>query len=39
VHGWIYGIENGLLRDLNTTVTATTEADMIYQSAIAALAS
>ena len=39
VHGWIYGIENGLLRDLNTTVTAATEADMIYQSAIAALAS
>ena len=37
VHGWIYGIDNGLLRDLNTTVTATQEADMIYRTAIAAL--
>ena len=37
VHGWVYGIDNGLLRDLNTTVTATHEADIIYRSAIAAL--
>ncbi len=37
VHGWIYGIENGLLRDLNTTVTATQEADTAYRAAIAAL--
>ena len=37
VHGWIYGIDNGLLRDLNTSVTATQEADMIYRTAIAAL--
>jgi len=37
VHGWIYGIDNGLLRDLNTTVTAPQEADMIYRTAIAAL--
>jgi len=37
VHGWIYGIENGLLRDLNTTVTAREEADSNYQAAISAL--
>ena len=37
VHGWIYGIDNGLLRDLNTTVTAMQEAGMIYRTAIAAL--
>jgi carbonic anhydrase len=37
VHGWIYGIENGLLRDLNTTVTAREEADSNYQAAITAL--
>ncbi len=37
VHGWIYGIENGLLRDLNTTVAATQEANTAYQAAISAL--
>src|SRR5688500_7136823 len=26
VHGWIYGLEDGLLRDLNTTVAAAGEA-------------
>jgi carbonic anhydrase len=37
VHGWIYGIQNGLLRDLHTTVTNATEAGEIYRQAVAAL--
>jgi carbonic anhydrase len=39
VHGWIYRLENGLLRDLNVTVTAIDEALGAYQSAISALCS
>lgn len=37
VHGWIYGLEDGLLRDLNSTVTDASEALAVYQSALAAL--
>ena len=37
VHGWIYGLNNGLLRDLNTTIGAPDEAASIYESAVAAL--
>ena len=37
IHGWIYGIDNGLLRDLNTTVSTAQEAGSIYRTAIAAL--
>jgi len=37
VHGWIYGLENGLLRDLNVTVGSADETLLAYQSAIAAL--
>ncbi len=37
VHGWIYGLRDGLLRDLNFTVTAFHEAITLYQSALAAL--
>ncbi|HET9414511.1 MAG TPA: carbonate dehydratase [Pseudolabrys sp.] len=37
VHGWIYGLQDGLLRDLNTTVIATREAATAYQAAISAL--
>ena len=37
VHGWIYAIDDGLLRDLNTTITNTQETARVYQSAIAAL--
>ncbi len=37
VHGWIYGLQDGLLRDLNTTVTATDEAQAAYQTAVSAL--
>jgi len=38
VHGWIYGLRDGLLRDLNTTVTGTDTAATIYQQAVTALA-
>ena len=38
VHGWIYGLQNGLLRDLNVTVTAFQETMPAYQAALAALA-
>ena len=36
VHGWIYGIDNGLLRDLATTITAAGETEPVYRAAIAA---
>ncbi|MDD5262025.1 MAG: carbonate dehydratase [Methylacidiphilales bacterium] len=38
VHGWIYGLQNGLLRDLNATVTGFQEAPKVYDAAISALA-
>lgn len=34
VHGWIYGLQDGLLRDLNVTVTASAEAATAYSAAI-----
>jgi carbonic anhydrase len=37
VHGWIYGLHDGLLRDLDTTVSAAAEAETVHKSAIAAL--
>ena len=37
VHGWIYGLHDGLLRDLGTTVTTAAEAGPVHESAIAAL--
>jgi carbonic anhydrase len=37
VHGWIYGIQDGLLRDLHTTITNPGEAAATYQAALAAL--
>lgn len=37
VHGWIYGLEDGLLHDLDTTVTNATEGFAIYRAAVAAL--
>jgi carbonic anhydrase len=37
VHGWIYGLQDGLLRDLNVTVTGSSEASSVFQRAIAAL--
>ena len=38
VHGWIYGLNNGLLRDLNVTVLSRDEAGVICKGASAALA-
>jgi carbonic anhydrase len=37
VHGWIYGIGNGLLRDLNITVSGAEEAREVYSRALSAL--
>ncbi len=37
VHGWIYGLEDGLLRDLKVTITGTDEVEPYYTAAIAAL--
>ena len=37
VHGWVYGLNDGLVRDLGTTVTKSSEASSIYRSAINAL--
>ena len=37
VHGWIYGLQNGLLRDLNMTVDNFQETQAAYQAAVAAL--
>jgi carbonic anhydrase len=37
VHGWVYGLNDGLLRDLNTTVTNKQETDIRYQAAISGL--
>jgi carbonic anhydrase len=37
VHGWIYRLEDGLLRDLNITVAATGEAHAMYSAAVAKL--
>ena len=36
VHGWIYGLKDGLLRDLHVTATRLTEAEKSYRAAIAA---
>jgi carbonic anhydrase len=37
VHGWVYGLRDGLLRDLATTVLRPEEAPAVYQAALAAL--
>ena len=37
VHGWVYGLRDGLLRDLGTTVTNPSEASGAYRAALAAL--
>lgn len=38
VHGWIYGLQDGLVHDLNVTVTRFQEAKPAYHAAISALA-
>ncbi len=36
VHGWIYGLQDGLLRDLGVTVVDYQEASQVYENAISA---
>ena len=38
IHGWVYGLKNGLLRDLNVTVVNRDEAATVCRAASAALA-
>ena len=37
VHGWIYGLDNGLLRDMSTSIGAFNEAQSVYDAAVAGL--
>jgi carbonic anhydrase len=37
VHGWIYGITDGLLRDLDVTVAGTQEMQEVYEAALKAV--
>ncbi len=39
IHGWVYGLQDGHLRDMNVTVTGIETAVPVYQAAIAALVS
>ncbi|MBI5730233.1 MAG: carbonate dehydratase [Ignavibacteriales bacterium] len=37
VHGWIYGLHNGLINDLNVCITNNEEFSTVYKSALSAL--
>ncbi len=37
VHGWIYGLKDGLLRDLKVTAASAEEAETSYKAAVAAM--
>lgn len=37
IHGWIYGLKDGLLRDLDVTVAGADETVAVYRAALAAL--
>ncbi len=37
VHGWVYGLKDGLVRDLQTTVTHAAESSSAFSTALAAL--
>lgn len=37
IHGWVYGVTDGLLRDLSTTISAAQEAEPIYREALGKL--
>jgi len=39
VHGWIYRLDDGLLHDLNVTVTKPAETTPVYEAALSALSS
>jgi carbonic anhydrase len=36
IHGWIYGIKDGLIRDLNMSASSLAQAESVYAAAIAA---
>ncbi len=38
VHGWVYGLHDGLIRDLGVSVSGSSEVNAVYQHALAALA-
>jgi carbonic anhydrase len=35
VHGWIYGLNDGLFKDLNLCITGADEIDSLYRMAVA----
>jgi len=35
IHGWVYGLKDGLLRDLNMTISAAGEVEPAYWRALA----
>ena len=37
IHGWVYGLQDGLLRDLKTTVSTGDDASRVQEAALAAL--
>lgn len=37
VHGWVYGLQDGLIRDLKITVNNSQETSAAYDSAVSAL--
>ena len=37
VHGWIYGLKDGIVQDLGLTATSTAEVSASYKAALAAL--
>ena len=37
VHGWVYGLKDGLVRDLGTTITNRAESPAVYRAALAEL--
>lgn len=37
VHGWVYGLKDGLLHDLDTTIKCHTEVPTVYRAALATL--
>jgi carbonic anhydrase len=37
IHGWIYGLEDGLLRDLDTTITGPADVTTRYRAALSGL--
>jgi carbonic anhydrase len=37
VHGWVYGLRDGLIRDLKTSASSAEEATTVYKAAVAAV--